>query len=92
MDFMQRLVLVVAFFQNMSHCQYTLHFTIYVMILLLLLTWFVVYSNDSQFDYFKFNIFVSYYFKGVINLAAVGRRGYKVPNKGTIQVVCKWLW
>lgn len=25
---------------------------------------------------------------GVINLASVGRRGYKVPNKGTIQVVC----
>jgi hypothetical protein len=24
---------------------------------------------------------------GIINLAGVGKRGYKVPNKGTIQVV-----
>ena len=26
---------------------------------------------------------------GVINLASLGKRGYQVPNKGTIQVVSK---
>ena len=26
-------------------------------------------------------------FKGIINLASLGKRGYKVPSKGTIQVV-----
>lgn len=32
--------------------------------------------------------FVFFYFKGVITLESLGKRGYRVPPSGTIQVVC----
>ena len=32
--------------------------------------------------------FVFFCFKGVITLESLGKRGYRVPPSGTIQVVC----
>lgn len=54
---------------------------------MLVITWFIIFhllftcaSVCTQFVFF--------YFKGVITLESLGKRGYRVPPSGTIQVVC----